>query len=168
MTEVSRTKGKFTHEDDEKLMDIVEEVGEDDWVKVAQLMGNKNARQCHDRWSKYLNPEVNLSPFTLEEDILLLTVYKNIGPKWVAILKYFKNRSDVCVKSRYRVLKRRRITLDLLKKYPNMQRRKKQRQHDHIIRKKAPEPKEEDLIDELFNLLNFDEKQFMFVDNLGF
>lgn len=31
-------------------------------------MPGRNARQCKDRWEKYLNPDINFQPFTQEED----------------------------------------------------------------------------------------------------
>lgn len=86
-----------------------------DWNQVAKKMGNRNARQCKDRWTKYLCPSVNMMKFSLQEDIDLLELYDKFGPKWILISKCFNNRSDVAIKSRYMVLKRRRMSLQYLK-----------------------------------------------------
>ncbi|EAX76277.1 Myb-like DNA-binding domain containing protein [Trichomonas vaginalis G3] len=77
-------------------------------------MGNRNGRQCKDRWTKYLNPNINTQEFSIDEDIKLLTLYEQFGSKWVLISKFFNNRSDVAIKSRFQVLRRRGITKQVL------------------------------------------------------
>ena len=47
----------------------------------------------------------------------MLEKYNQYGAKWVLISKFFKNRSDTNIKSRYLVLKRRGITLEFLKTF---------------------------------------------------
>ena len=99
-------KKKFTREEDNKLRKYVNEVGEDKWEEIANLMGNRNARQCHDRWKYYLSPKVNNEPFTKEEDELLIKLVSKYGGMWVQISKKFKNRSDIQMKNRWNILKK--------------------------------------------------------------
>ena len=108
-------KVKFTAEDDKKLRDLVEQYGTSDWNLISQKMGTRNSRQCRERWENYLSSSVNRSPFTPEEDLLLLQKYQELGAKWVNISKSFNNRTDISVKSRWMVLKRRNITMENLK-----------------------------------------------------
>lgn len=108
------TKNKFTEDDDSKLRQCVELYGKD-WKKVAELMENKNARQCRDRYEKYLAPDLKSDPFTIEEDIQLLTLYKKMGCQWINISKLMKGRSDVAIKARFRLLKRHGKTIQNLK-----------------------------------------------------
>ncbi|EAY10643.1 Myb-like DNA-binding domain containing protein [Trichomonas vaginalis G3] len=103
-------KVKFTVEDDAKLKSLVEEFGETDWNLISQKMQTRNPRQCRERWENYLSPKVNHDPFTPQEDLKLFNLYEELGPKWVAISKRFNNRTDISVKSRWMVLKRRNIT----------------------------------------------------------
>ncbi|EAX83065.1 Myb-like DNA-binding domain containing protein [Trichomonas vaginalis G3] len=110
------TKDKFTQEDDEHLKEIVGKLEEIDWKTVAHQMGNKNARQCKDRWVNYLSPTVNRSKFSFQEDILLLEKYNIYGPKWVFISKFFENRTDVNIKARFLILKRRGYSVEYLKR----------------------------------------------------
>ncbi|EAY18843.1 Myb-like DNA-binding domain containing protein [Trichomonas vaginalis G3] len=107
-------KVKFTVEDDAKLKSLVETYGETDWNLISQKMETRNPRQCRERWENYLSPKVNHSPFTPAEDIQLLTLYEELGAKWVQISKRFNNRTDISVKSRWMVLKRRNITKESL------------------------------------------------------
>lgn len=111
----SRQKSKFTKEEDERLSRAVRIHGEN-WYIVSKYMGNRNSRQCKERWNNYLSPNINHNDFTLFEDLRILQMYQQFGSKWVMISKHLKGRSDVSVKSRYMVLKRRGMTIDLLKK----------------------------------------------------
>ena len=113
-------KSKFTLEEDEKLSSIVTSYvakhpnSPIEWKKISQMLPSRNPRQCKERWENYLSPNTNRTPFTIEEDILLLNMFQQFGSKWVLISKLFNNRSDTNVKSRYMVLKRRGITVEML------------------------------------------------------
>ena len=104
-------KQRFTLEEDEKLIDLVTQFGINNWVLISNYFQDRNPRQVKDRWKNNLNPDINKKKFTDEEDILLKTLYFEYGPKWVQISKIFGNRTDVSLKSRWLVLKRK----DLLK-----------------------------------------------------
>ncbi|EAY13648.1 Myb-like DNA-binding domain containing protein [Trichomonas vaginalis G3] len=123
MTVKSHPKSKFTPEEDIKLNRIVQSMKTIDWNSVSNKMGNRNPRQCKDRWTKYLCPNINMKKFTLQEDIDLLELYDQFGPKWVLISKCFNNRSDVAIKSRFMVLKRRGMDLKYLKEIRNNKRK---------------------------------------------
>ncbi|EAY12502.1 Myb-like DNA-binding domain containing protein [Trichomonas vaginalis G3] len=105
-------KSKFSVEEDVKLKKIVEELGSTNWNLVANKMQTRNARQCRDRWENYLSPTLNRDPFTLEEDLIILQKYNEFGAKWVNISKFLVNRTDISVKSRWMMLKRRNITAE--------------------------------------------------------
>ena len=98
---------KFTAEDDEVLKHLVEEFGENNWLFIAERMPGRNPRQVKERWMYYLSPKLNHSPWTKEEDDLLLQKQQEIGSKWVRISQFFHNRTDAMVKNRFQVLKRR-------------------------------------------------------------
>jgi len=110
----SLPKAKFAAEDDEKLKSLVGELGENCWSKIAEKMGNRNARQCKERWENYLCPRINNAPFLAEEDELLLRKVNEIGTRWVTIAHFFPNRTDAIVKNRWHVLKRRERKLENL------------------------------------------------------
>lgn len=98
---------KFSPCDDDRLRQIVELVGDDDWNLIAQYMQYRNPRQCRERWQNYLCPSLNRSPWTDEEDRLLLQKQRELGSRWVQISTFFHNRTDAMVKNRFQVLKRR-------------------------------------------------------------
>ena len=98
---------KFTHEDDELLKMLVAQFGENDWSTIAANMPGRNVRQCKERWMYYLNPHLNTTPWTREEDMLLLEKQREFGSKWVKIAMFFPHRTDAMVKNRFQVLNRK-------------------------------------------------------------
>ena len=103
----SLPKKKFTIEDDTKLKRIIQEIGTKSWIEVAAKMGGRNARQCKERWENYLNPYINNTPFSQEEDDLLIQKQKELGSKWVTISHFFDRRTDAAVKNRWQMLDRK-------------------------------------------------------------
>ena len=143
-------KVKFTAEDDKKLKDLVEQYGTTDWNLISQKMETRNARQCRERWENYLSSNVNRSPFTPEEDLLLMQKYQELGAKWVAISKSFNNRTDISVKSRWMVLKRRNVTMESLQTAV-LNRQKQQQDTAEMV---AEHQERSDNVDKVINRLS--------------
>lgn len=100
-------KLKFTYEDDQRLAQYVAMIGEGDWNKIAKLMGDRNGRQCRERWNNYINPNLRNDAWTAEEVKLLIQKYEEFGPRWNRIAKAFNNRSTNNVKNKWLTMKRR-------------------------------------------------------------
>lgn len=98
---------KFSKEDDEKLIALIRSQDTINWDSIALYMGNKNARQCRDRWNGYLNPAVEHGPWTKEEDSKLVSLLAEYGRSWTKISSYFPNRTDSQLKNRYNQLLRK-------------------------------------------------------------
>lgn len=110
MAEPKRRSGerklKFSFEDDKRLAHCVAIAGEGDWNRIARMMGNRNGRQCRERWNNYVNPNLRNDAWTVEEINLLILKYKELGPRWNRIAKAFRNRSTNSVKNKWLTLKR--------------------------------------------------------------
>jgi len=100
------SKAKFTAEEDSKLVKLVSQCSEIDWSVISKQMKNRNARQCRERWQNYLNPNLNLSNWTPEEDLLLIEKYQEIGAHWNVIAKCFPGRSGNSVRNRILTIQR--------------------------------------------------------------
>lgn len=98
--EIKRGK-KFTPEEDEKLKKLVDEMGSQKWDLIAAEMPGRNGRQCRDRYKNYLIPGYFNGQWSKEEDLILRTKFKELGPQWSKIADFLKNRSSNCVKNRW-------------------------------------------------------------------
>jgi predicted unusual protein kinase regulating ubiquinone biosynthesis (AarF/ABC1/UbiB family) len=93
----NKKKSRFCPLEDSQLKNIVEKYGTKDWNFISSLINNRNPRQCKDRWEKFLSPQVDQSPWTKEEDHLLIQKRNELGPHWIKISLFFPTRTDVSV-----------------------------------------------------------------------
>jgi hypothetical protein len=99
-------KSKFSPDEDTQLAELVAIHGDEDWITISCLMTGRNARQCRERWRHYLSPAVSLTPFSPEEDALLLEKYTEMGAKWKSMAVHFPGRTDIMLKNRWLLLDR--------------------------------------------------------------
>lgn len=128
-----RANRKFSQEEDNKLRSVVSKLGTHSWKSVASFMPGRNVRQCRERWNKFLSPNVNLNPFTHEEDIKLIDLYNELGPQWVRIGKCLGNRSDIAIKARFMLLERHRKKREMSDEYTSSS------SEDDVREQRAPE-----------------------------
>lgn len=107
-----KCRRKFTYVEDETLKYLIFEIGLQNWVKIAEYMPGRTAKQCRDRFCNYLSEPHRLGPWEKEEDDILLSILSMIGPKWVEISKHIPGRSGNDVKNRWHK--------HLCKKYPSL------------------------------------------------
>ena len=109
-----RPKRAWTPAEDDKLRAAREKSislnqGEVVWKDVAAEVDTRNAKDCRERWLYQLNPEINKSEFTAEEDAYLLALPQT--GKWWSVARALPGpggRTDMAVKNRYNVLKARK------------------------------------------------------------
>lgn len=95
------SRRKFTKEEDEQLLYLVQKYGTKCWEALSRSMVNRSGRQCRDRYKNYLAGNFNKGPWIQEEDEIIYKQYFEIGPKWVEISKILNNRSANDVKNRW-------------------------------------------------------------------
>jgi hypothetical protein len=76
------------------------------WTLIASHMPGRNTSQCRERWRNNLNYDLNSSPWSQEEDILLEQKYQELGPKWAQIAAFSTGRTDVNCKNRWHSLQK--------------------------------------------------------------
>ena len=97
----------FTSKEDQILQSLVSNFGTNDWELISQHLPGRTPRQCKERWTNYLSPNVIMKPWTSEEDEFLKSKLAEFGPKWVKISSFFPNRTDIQLKNRWFVLMRK-------------------------------------------------------------
>ncbi|KAK0733818.1 hypothetical protein B0T26DRAFT_37839 [Lasiosphaeria miniovina] len=113
-------KGTWTREEDQKLREAVEVHGAR-WSKIAEAVGTRNGDQCWKRWYDCLDPRIDKSPWTPEEDARLLEQVAECGRNWTEIVnKHFANRTSLSAKNRFSILQRRRQDRSTLSPSPSL------------------------------------------------
>ncbi|CCC08029.1 hypothetical protein SMACR_01593 [Sordaria macrospora] len=101
-------KGTWTREEDQRLREAFDIYGPR-WSEVAKKgVESRNGDQCWKRWYDCLDPMINRTPWTPEEDILLLQMVSQKGRSWTEIVKtQFPTRTSLSAKNRFLILRRR-------------------------------------------------------------
>ncbi|KAL4867247.1 hypothetical protein BDV12DRAFT_186877 [Aspergillus spectabilis] len=100
-------KGPWTEAEDERLRRAIDRHGTK-WAVVASVVGTRLPDQCSKRWSHAINPSIDHSPWTSQEDELLIQKVNKHGHYWQQIVSmYFPGRTSLAAKNRYHILQRR-------------------------------------------------------------
>ncbi|XP_052802522.1 myb-related protein A-like [Mya arenaria] len=95
-------KGRWLKEEDDKLKQVVELVGSQDWTLVSRYFPDRSDLQCQHRWYKVLNPDLIKGAWTKEEDDQVVALVRQFGPKkWTAISKYLVGRTGKQCRERW-------------------------------------------------------------------
>jgi hypothetical protein len=104
-------KGSWKKEEDVRIMDLVNKYGKS-WSKISKILGTRNGKQIRDRFINVLDPEIKKGKFTEEEDRKLIALYKQHGPKWATIAKYYNNRTADMIKNRFHSSIKKKLFID--------------------------------------------------------
>ncbi|KAJ5151553.1 hypothetical protein N7492_009848 [Penicillium capsulatum] len=103
----SHRNGSWTPSEDERLRHAVASQGTN-WSAVARAVWSRNGEQCSKRWKNALNPQLDHSPWTKDEDCHLQRLVLEHGRNWKLIAeRHSKTRSALALKNRSALLLRR-------------------------------------------------------------
>ena len=101
------SRNPFTPDEDSRLRELVGQFGENNWESVAAAMGNRNVRQCRERWFCFVSNVVRKGEWSTEEDAILLEKYRQYGSKWKFFETFLPGRKCYAIRNRLHLLLRR-------------------------------------------------------------
>ncbi|CAD8076823.1 unnamed protein product [Paramecium primaurelia] len=96
----TKLRKQWTDEEDKKVFELVQEYGRN-WKVIEGFMEGRSSKQIRERFLNNLDPEINRSKFTAQEDKIILEQYRIYGPKWSEIAKMLDRRPENQVKNRF-------------------------------------------------------------------
>lgn len=106
---IVKGKGSWTPEEDQKLKDLVEQYGRTKWSYIGKFLPGRIGKQCRERWHNHLNPALKKTPWTPEEEKLIIKMRAELGNRWAKIARCLPGRSDNDVKNRWYASLRKRV-----------------------------------------------------------
>ncbi|RIA96913.1 hypothetical protein C1645_707567 [Glomus cerebriforme] len=98
-------KGPWTEEEDDLLRKAVEKHNRV-WCKVAESIPGRTDDQCAKRWKECLDPDIDHTEWTDQEDALLIEKYAELGSQWQQIAQFFHGRPGLHCRNRWRKIQR--------------------------------------------------------------
>jgi hypothetical protein len=105
MSSTNISKKRFTSLEDQQIVQLVNQFGRK-WKIIESFMEERKANQIRERYINYLDRELILLPWNLDEDNLLLTCASRFSFRWKKLEAYFPGRTDVHLKNRFKFLRK--------------------------------------------------------------
>ncbi|GMI99034.1 LATE MERISTEM IDENTITY2, myb domain protein 17 [Hibiscus trionum] len=111
----SLKKGPWSPEEDEILVNYINKHGHGSWRSLPKLAGLlRSSKSCRLRWANYLRPDRKRSPFTIEEENLVIQLHGLLGNRWASIASQLPGRTDNEIKNLWNThLKKRLLCIGL-------------------------------------------------------
>ena len=97
----SVVKGAWSAKEDALLLKVIEANGARKWGVLASHLPGRTSKQCRERWFNQLSPDVSKSPWTEDEDRVIVRECAKVGPRWAYISAFLEGRTDNAVKNRW-------------------------------------------------------------------
>ncbi|KAL5547358.1 hypothetical protein UlMin_007045 [Ulmus minor] len=89
--------GLWKNSTDEILKVAVCKYGLNQWARINSLLVHKSAKQCKARWYEWLDPSINKTEWTREEDEKLLHLAKVLPSQWTTIAPLVGRTPSLCL-----------------------------------------------------------------------
>ncbi|KZV20235.1 MYB domain class transcription factor [Dorcoceras hygrometricum] len=107
---LTQTKGRWTKEEDDRLIAYIRAHGEGCWRSLPKAAGLlRCGKSCRLRWINYLRPDLKRGNFTEDEDELIIKLHSLLGNKWSVIAGRLPGRTDNEIKNYWNTHIRRKL-----------------------------------------------------------
>lgn len=96
-----RQRSIWTQDEDQKLLNLVAELGQGNWPNIAYHLPGRQPKQCRDRFVNKIDPNLRKGGWTAEEDKMIVAAHMRLGNRWHEMAKAIPGRSELQIKDRW-------------------------------------------------------------------
>ncbi len=105
--EEKEERADWSSDQDNYLRGLVSAYGPHNWVSISEYMNvhfadkRKSSKQCRERWCNKLDPAINHSAWTKQEEATLVLSHMKYKNRWCDIVSTLKGRHNNMIKNRF-------------------------------------------------------------------